>query len=176
MYDMTHTQSRRVRVSILLAAGLILAAMPLLADEHDEASKPLEPFSRLVGGEWHSGANYHVMEWGLGKLSVTTKSYFVADGKPKLVSDGTWFWHPGEQSIKGLATAIDMGIDLWDYTTTFEDNVLRSHIVTYATDGTVAEYVETWEFTDDDTYVWKLFTQTDEGLQEMMGSTYTRKK
>ena len=69
-----------------------------------------------------------------------------------------------------------MGVDLWDYTTTFEDNVMRSELVTYTADGTAAEYVETWEFTDDDAYVWKLFTQSDEGLKELMGSTYTRKK
>ena len=85
------TQSRLVRFSIILTAVLILAATPGLADEVEKATNPLDPLSILVGGEWHLKDNYHVMDWGLGKVSVTVKSYFVVEGKPMLVSDGFWF-------------------------------------------------------------------------------------
>ena len=53
--------------------------------------------------------------------------------------------------------------------------MLRSNLETYTSDGTPEKYVETWEFTDENTYVWKLLSESDEGLQEVMGSTYTRK-
>jgi len=34
----------------------------------------------------------------------------------------------------------------------------------------------TWDFIDDRQYLWKLLKETPEGLQEVMGATYSRKK
>ena len=174
---MASTRIRSLMTSALAALVLLVGAPHSSADHHEReaAANPLEPFGRLVGSEWHSGDNYHALEWGLGKLSVVVKSYFMVDGKPKLVSEGMWYWHPVEKTIKGVATSVDMGVTLWDYTTSFEGNTMRSDLVTYAPDGKVDQYVETWEFTDENTYVWSLLTESDEGLKKILGSTYTRK-
>ncbi|MGH8130764.1 MAG: hypothetical protein ACRES3_07915 [Steroidobacteraceae bacterium] len=53
---------------------------------------------------------------------MKSRSYFIVEGKPKLVSEGAWFWHPGEKQIKGVFTAIDMPVVFFDYTTRFEAN------------------------------------------------------
>ena len=169
-------RNRTLWTGTLLALGCLIAAPHSSADQNESApANPLQPLARLIGGEWHSADNYHVFEWGLGQLSITSKSYFVVEGKPKQVSDGMWYWHPGVGTIKAIATAIDMGMPLWEYTTTFEGNTMRNDLTTHTAEGKADKYVETWEFTDDNTYVWSLFSETDEGMQKIMGSTYTRK-
>jgi hypothetical protein len=173
---MTNTRTRSLIISALAILVLLFVTPHGNADDTTAApANPLEPLARLIGGEWHSADNYHIFEWGLGKLSVTSKSYFVIEGKPKQVSDGMWYWHPGVGTIKAIATAIDMGVPLWEYTTTFEGNTMRNDLTTHTDDGKADTYVETWEFTDDNTYVWSLLKETDEGMQKIMGSTYTRK-
>jgi len=140
------------------------------------APNPLAPFERLIGGQWHLDGSYSEFEWGLGRLSVSTHSYFIVEGEPKLVSEGIWFWHPGEKSIKGAFTAIDMPVVFFDYTVRFEGNKMVTDLVAFDAEGNEAAYVETWEFTDETHYVWKLLSETPDGLQEVMGGTYERKE
>lgn len=135
----------------------------------------LAPFERLVGGQWHLEGSYQEFEWGVGKRSVKSRSYFVADGKPTLVSEGIWFWHPGEKQIKGYFTAIDIPFQLFDYTTRFEGNRMVSDLHSYAGNGSRRVYVETWEFKDDKRYEWKLLKKSPEGLKQVLEGIYSRK-
>jgi len=161
----------------------IRAAMPILvllistgiAQEPIEKRNPLEPFARLVGGEWHLEESYQVFEWGIGKLSVKARSYFMVDEKPKLVSEGLWLWHPGLEKIVGFATAVDMPVIFFDYTTRFEADKAVSDLQAYTLGGEVSDYLETWEFTDDNQYVWTLEAKTSEGLTKVMAGTFVRK-
>jgi hypothetical protein len=140
------------------------------------AADPLAPFERLIGGQWHFDGSYSEFEWGLGRQSVTTRSYFIIEGEPKLVSEGFWFWHPGEKQIKGTFTAIDMPVVLFNYTVRFEDNKMVADLVAFDAEGNETSYVETWEFTDDTHYEWKLLSETPDGLVEVMGGTYERRE
>ncbi len=142
-------------------------------NKHD-TENPLAPFARLMGGTWQMGDSYHTFEWGVGQKMVHNKSYFTVEGQPVLVSEGSWFWHPGRQEIKGHMAAIEMGIDLFSYTTRFEGNKMVNELTSYGEDGQATEYLEEWEFTDEDTYEWALYAKTDEGLQKSMGGTFTR--
>ena len=142
--------------------------------QEEPTAQPLAPFERLVGGQWQLGDSSLELEWGVGRRSVKSRSYFAIDGERRLVSEGTWFFHPGEQQIKGVFTAIDMPIDFFDYTTRFEGNTMVSDLVSYGPGGEKSVYVETWELTDASHYVWKLFQKTPDGLQEVMGGTYSR--
>ena len=48
---------------------------------------PLEPFERLVGGEWHLEGSYHVFSWGFGRHSISALTYRVSDEEPELRMD-----------------------------------------------------------------------------------------
>jgi hypothetical protein len=166
----------------LLAAAALVASCSLwpahvvsqAADTAPATANPLAPFERLIGGRWHLEGTYQEFEWGVGKRSVKSQSYFVIDGKPKLVAEGMWFWHPGEQQIKGVFTAIEMPVEYFDYTTRFEGNKMVNDLRSYDAKGVETVYVETWEFTDDTQFVWKLMTKTPDGLQEMMSGTFSK--
>lgn len=137
--------------------------------------EPLAGFHRLIGGQWHLDDSYQEFEWGVGRKSVIARSFFAIDGKPVPVSEGMWFWHPGEQTIKGVVTAINMPVEFFDYTTRFEADKMVSELTSYDAAGDASRYVETFEFLDESHYRWTLFTETGEGLQKVMGGTYTRR-
>jgi len=135
----------------------------------------LSQFSRLIGGEWHLDGSYQVFEWGVGKRSVKSRSYFIINGKSKLVSEGIWVWHLGEKKLKGYFTAIEMPVVFFDYTARFKGNIMMNKLISYSLQGEPEIYFETWEFTDDDHFVWTLFSKTDEGEKKIMGGDYSRK-
>ena len=172
-----------MRSRSLIAVALTLAAvlLPPPARSQDAeveppaAADPLAPFEPLIGGRWHLEGSYQELEWGVGRRSVRARSYFVVEGEPKLVSEGFWYWHPGEEQIRGIFTAIDMPVTVFDYTTRFEDGKMVSDLRAWAATGEESVYVETWELTDDAHFLWKLFGETPEGTKEMMGGTYERK-
>jgi hypothetical protein len=162
---------------LTLLSLLPLANASVFAQEasRQEADSPLAPFERLVGGQWHLGDSYQEFEWGVGKKSVKVKSFFLVEGSPHLVSEGIWFWHPGEGKIRGIATAIDMPVSFFDYTTRFEGNNMVSDLRSFDASGVESSYVEVFELTGEDEYVWTLMTDSPQGLQEVMGGTYVRR-
>jgi hypothetical protein len=139
------------------------------------AADPLAPFEALIGGQWHLDDSYQVFEWGVGRRSVKSRSYLVLEGSPKLVAEGFWYWHPKERQIRGAFTAIEMPAVYFEYTTRFEDGVMVNDLRSYDADGVETAYVETWELTDSDHYRWTLFTETPDGLQEVMAGTFDRR-
>jgi len=108
-------------------------------------------------------------------LSVVTRGYFVINGKPKLVSEGLWIWHPGEKKLKGYFTAIEFPVVFFDYTTSIEKNKIVSCIKTYSSQGTEDNFTDIYEFTDDDHYKWTLLHKTPEGDKKVNGGNFTRK-
>ena len=166
---------KRTLATYFLSIFLMYSSGVLFAQETEENSPDsLSHFSRLIGGEWHMGYSYQVFEWGVGKKSVKSSGYFVIDGKPKLVSEGIWVWHPGEQKLKGYFTAIDMPITFFDYTASFDGTNMENELKSYSPRGTVENYVETNEFIDDDHYIWTLYAITSEGKTKIMGGKYKR--
>jgi len=171
----THMTNRTLLAVGVIAGTLFLPARGSSQDAQTSAPDPLVPFERLMGGQWHLDGSYQEFEWGVGRRSVKARSYFLVDGQPKLVSEGFWFWHPGEKQIKGVFTAIDMPVVFFDYTTRFEGTKMVNDLHSYSAKGTESVYVETWDFTDDTHFVWKLMKKTPEGLNEVMGGTYTKR-
>lgn len=137
-------------------------------------NNPLEPFDRLVGGEWHLEGSYHVFRWGFDKRSVSALTYRLTDGEPELVGDGGWFWHPGEKTIRGFLFAEGMGIDVFEYASRWEGDAFISDLVTYGSEGSEGHYEERWEFSGPDTYNWSLWARTDAGLEKAMSGTFQR--
>ena len=137
-------------------------------------SNPLSSFERLIGGEWHLQGNYQTFAWGVGKLSVKSESYFIIGSEPQKAAEGIWFWHPKERKIKGYFTAINMPVELFDYTTVIEGNTMKSEIKSYSSDGIEDKYIETWEFTDDNSFEWSLFSKSMDGEKKVMGGKFIR--
>ena len=139
------------------------------------ADSPLAPFDRLIGGQWHTEGSYQTFTWGVGGQSVKAASFFIINGETELVSEGSWYWHPGENSIRGQFVAKSMPVVLFDYTTRFTDNAMISDLKAYDASGKELSYVESWVFTDDSHYEWTLSRQTAEGLVKEMSATYERR-
>ena len=169
-------KSRRF-LSAAVAAIVLLTPLPARSQGNTQPSPPdpLAPFERLMGGQWHLDGSFQEFEWGVGKRSAKARSYFIVDGKPRLVAEGVWFWHPGEKQIKGTVTAIDMPVVFFDYTTRFEGDRMVSELRSYGPKGNRTDYVETWDFTDEARFIWKLLRKTPDGLKEEMGGIYTRR-
>ena len=164
------------KITVLLIVILWSApGLQLLSQSKDLNANPLEPFTQLIGGEWHLEGSYQVFEWGVGKKSIISKSYFIIDEKPQLVSEGTWFWHPGIEKVKGYFTAVMMPAELFDYTSYFENDMMVSELITYDQAGKKSNYLETWQFIDNDHYIWTLFTSNNGDKQKLMGGEFTRK-
>lgn len=134
---------------------------------------PLAPFDRLVGGRWVADdGTYSVYSWGLGHQSIKVEMYFVIEGNDVLVSEGLWFWHPGEKKIRGYHTAVEMPVNFFDYVTEWEGDTMVNRLVSYGEMG--GDYLETWAFSDADTYVWTLLQGPEGQEQRVMGGTWRR--
>lgn len=171
----------KISYSMVLALAALIFLMPETARLDSEsgdspARQPLAGFERLIGGQWHLEGSYQEFEWGAGQRSVKARSYFLIEGEPKLVSEGIWFWHPDEREVKGVFTAVDMPMELFEYTTRFKGDSIVSNLVAYTSEGQKSVYTERWQFLDDSSLKWTLYAETPEGPQEEMGGTYTRKE
>lgn len=169
----------RILATIALLIAACLLSERTYAETRDTRSSPPNPlagFERLVGGQWHLEGSYQEFEWGAGRRSVIARSYFLVEDKPKLVSEGIWYWHPGERKIRGIFTATDMPVELFEYTARFEENRLIGELAAYDADGARSTYTETWEFVNDAQFVWTLFVQAADGPREEMTGTYSRKR
>ncbi len=155
----------------------ILATLLMAGDARPEATEnPLEPFAPFIGGQWHLEGSYTELEWGVGRRAVNARSYFVIDGQAKLVSEGFWYWHPGEQQIKGVFTAIDMPVVLFLYTARFEGDAMILDLRAFAASGKETKFVETWTPEDDAHFAWSLTSETADGQEQTMSGTYTRRR
>jgi len=151
----------------LLITGLLNGHGLALADD-----VPLAPFERLVGGEWHLEDSYQSFEWGVGRRSVRARSYLLVDGTAQLVSEGFWYWHPGEQRIRGVFTAIEMPVTLFDYVTRFDGDTMVSELAAYDAAGDSDRYIETWRFSGERAFEWAL--RAEPGGEPLMSGTYQR--
>jgi hypothetical protein len=171
---------RQFRLMILATvAGLVLHSGSLEAQDADvdaTEADPLAPFERLIGGQWHLEGSYQEFEWGIGRRSVKARAYTMTEGEPRLVSEGLWFWHPGQQRIKGVFTASEMPSVLFDYTTRFEGDRMVNDLRAYDAAGVETRYLETWHFTDRNHYDWRLFRKTAEGREPVMSGTYSKRQ
>ncbi len=157
-------------LTILLTTLLFITIAEVQAQINSPISNPLDGFAPFIGGEWHLDGTLQVFEWGIGNKSVRSRSYFVINGERKLVSEGYWFWHPGEKVIKGFFTAINMPVNFFEYTSEFSEGTLVSQLVSYDNAGNPTTYKETMNPTSGPEYVWKLY----QGQAEIMGGTFTK--
>lgn len=154
--------------ALLPALFILLCCSSVSADEQCDppAAAPLQPFEFLVGGTWELEGSYQVFEWSLDKTLLKSRSWYLRDGEPVVTSEGFWFWHPSEQTIRGTFIARGMPVVLFDYTTCFSGPTMYNQLRGVAADGKLSEYRETWEFLDREHYLWKLYQGSDKPVME----------
>ena len=74
--------------------------------------------------------------------------------------------------MRGIATAINMPVEFFDYTTRFEGESLVHGLTSYGDMGGTC--VERWAFADEDHYEWTLHHLEDGELERVMGATFER--
>lgn len=145
---------------LLLFATLVLAPTVVVAEG------PLEAFGALVEGRWIADESRHVFEWGVDRRAIRARSYQNTEQGWTLVGEGMWFWDPAEETIRGVAVAIAMPVDLFEYRSEVQDNEIVHALTAHGPAG--GEFVERWRFVGDE-YHWTL-----EAGPEPMTATYRR--
>jgi hypothetical protein len=165
-----------VRRSITAVATILTVALALPPGlvGAEEPPGPLAAFERLVGGRWYFGETYQVYEWGVGQRALRATAYLPSRAGPKRVSEGFWYFHPESGEIRATFVAIDMGFDLFEYVTSFEGDTMTSLVSVHGPKGR-EHYIETFEFNDEDHYVWTLWRETPDGREKVMGGNYERR-
>ena len=158
---------------IILTAALscLFAPGPVFAAD-TEAGEP--GFERLVGGCWRLENTCQAFEFGLDRRRVSARSLSQTPEGQRIVSEGAWFHHPGEGVFVGYFVARDMGIELFEYRTRFEGEVMISDVIAWSRDGQRQTYREHWTFTDEDHYLWELFEVGPDATQRVMQGIFTR--
>lgn len=128
----------------------------------DYLENRLQPFEFLIGGAWVTPTTYQVFDWGLNRKSVTSQLYFIQEDSLKYVGDLVWFWHPESQAIRGYGTAIEMGVDMFDYNTSFENPKRMLNIFTaFGQKSTPITQMEALDFEIEDQYTWTYYNIVD---------------
>jgi hypothetical protein len=149
-------------------AGSLLA-FTLASGFAPAAETPLEAFGTLVVGQRETEDSRHVIEWGVARKVVRSRSYFKVEGKWSLVSEGLWFWDARQEQLRGVAVATGMPVDLFEYSSTVREKEVVHELDAQGPAG--GKFVERWKF-DGDSYHWTL--ENPQGGEPIMGSTYQR--
>jgi hypothetical protein len=159
---------------VLMIAALVACPWPAESGFAGDVISELGPFDRLVGGRWQLGETIQEFEWDMDRHQVLARAYSTSAEGERLVSVGAWYYHPGEDSLVGYFVARDMGIDLFEYTTRFDGDVMISHVVAWAGVGGKRAYEERWRFTGPDSYVWELHESGEQGQKKVMEGVFQR--
>ncbi|GAB5408215.1 MAG: hypothetical protein BalsKO_05800 [Balneolaceae bacterium] len=143
----------------------------------DSSSNPLQNFEFLVGGIWETDNTQQTFEWGIGEKSIVSKLYFTDNDSLKLVGEITWFWHPGLKAIKGYGTSIEMEMDFFDYSTSFETPTKMLNTFTaYGGHIDGVQQLETLEFIEENKYIWTYFSKSGLEFSPSYSITFERQK
>ena len=154
------------KAALLLLPAVLISGLPA-ADLED----PLDDFGRLVVGEWEAEDSRHVLQWGVGQRTVRSRSYAKSDEEWILVGEGMWFWDPGRKTIRGVAVAVGMPVELFEYSSEVRGGEILHDLVAHG--AAAGEYVERWTFGEDE-YRWSLEVEKDGKPETIMGGAYRR--
>ena len=165
--------ARAWRPAMLMGASLLLlaGALPTAAQDTDPKAFGLEALGELIIGTWEGPGSRHVHTWGVGRRLIKSESFFKADEIWELVAEGIWFWDSEDEVIRGVAVAVDMPVDRFDYRTVVDGSEVIHDLKAYGEKE--EQFVETWTFGPTG-YVWQLEQATEDGLMRITGGAYDR--
>ncbi|MEQ9265854.1 MAG: hypothetical protein RLN81_11570 [Balneolaceae bacterium] len=152
----------------------LLPAVSVYAQQ-EENQNPLEGFSTLIDGEWYSGNMVQTYEWGVGKKSVISRGYNLADTE-RILTETTWVWHPERKKIVGFGITRSSDIEFIEYEANFKNDTLKSVVWTYP-EG-IKEVSPTFELLvlqDVDKFTLKSFKEPDENSVPISSITHIKK-
>ena len=159
---------------VILCFGLLISSS-VLAQQTENTANPLQPFEFLIGGEWKTTTTTQTFSWGFNKQSVVSELYFTDGDSVRLTGKITWFWHPGEKTIKGYGHSVEMAMNFFDYSTAFESPTVMFNTF-YGYGGTadgIPQY-EKLEFIGENEYKWTYFNKVLDELKPAYGLTFKR--
>ena len=152
--------------SLLVTPGALVGQVSG-GDEVRAASPALASFGERMVGTWEDAGSRHVFAWAVGRQGITSRSYAAVDGEWQPVSQGFWWWDPGDEVIRGRVVAVDMGIELFEYVTRVEEDEIVHELTTHGAMG--GTFIERW-VVDADVYRWSL----EQAGEAIMGGVYQR--
>jgi len=161
-------RSRKKMTALLYI--LLWGSSALLAAEPGDISA----FDRLPGGCWRLGDSCQEFEFGLDRRRLFARTVMSTPTGEHVVSEGAWFHHPGEEQVIGYFIARDMGVELFEYRTLFQDDVMVSEVTAWDGSGNPREYREVWTFTGPDSYTWELFEDSSGSMKRVMQGIFVR--
>lgn len=164
-------KSNAIRTLYSLMALTVTSSI-VLAQDSVEKSNPLTNFAPIIGS-WTFGETIQKFTWGPGEKSVNVSQQAVKDNDTSIVTTGLFFYHPGDNSVKGYFSAVNMGIDLFEYTSvTFSGDTIFADLTTYGDYG--GEFKETWVATDADHWTWTLYQVGASAATQLMTGVFER--
>ena len=166
----------RTAIRTFVAAAMVVFAssLPSVAQEAETEANPLQGFERVIGGRWYADdGSSHEFEWGVGRKVVRARSYRDSEAGPQLAAEGMWFFHPGDQVIRGVVVVVGDPEGLFEMETTFDGDTMTSRLWAYG--SMTGEFREVFEFTDENHYRWTLFEELGEGAALVIGGEFERR-
>lgn len=152
-------------IPILLLAATALGPRPAAAENE------LQAFGALVEGTWVGDGTRHVFEWGVGRRALRSRTYSGTGDRWTLVGEGMWFWDADAGAIRGVAVAVGMPVDLFEYRSAVRGVEIVHSLAAQGPMG--GQFVERWQFAEGE-YSWALETAGDGPRERLMGGTYRR--
>jgi len=162
--------------SIPLAAALLasLCAPPAAAAQGDPpAGDPLAGFERLIG-TWTAGTTTQAFEWGVGRRIVRVRASVSEGDAARLYSEGIFLHDPLRDEVRGYLVAVDMSAGYFEYSARWDDDALVASLTTIHPDGSRRRYLERWEFTGEDRFLWTL-REGEDGAASLLASAEFRR-
>lgn len=143
--------------SLPLAAALLasLCGPPAAAAQGDPPPHPLAGFERLIG-TWTAGTTTQAFEWGVGRRIVRVRASVAEEDGARLYSEGIFLHDPLRDEVRGYLVAVDMTAAYFEYSARWDDDALVASLTTIHPDGSRRRYLERWEFTGEDRFLWTL--------------------
>jgi hypothetical protein len=164
-----------------MCAGLLFCIAHRAAAE-DKPTNLLEPFGRLVGGEWigegkHGGDSDFrtrvVYEWGINHKLLKARSYLRQNGAEKLVYESVFAWHPQKKTVIFMSFAADGHI--FDGTMEAKGDAFDGLWNAYA-EGRTATYRQTLRMLDADTMSWTVYAKKGDAWEKVIDSKAHRER
>lgn len=162
--------------SIPLAAALVasLWAPPAAAAQGDPpAGDPLAGFERLIG-TWAAGTTTQAFEWGVGRRIVRVRASVSDEDGARLYSEGIFLHDPLRDEVRGYLVAVDMAAAYFEYSAHWAGDTLVANLTSIGPDGTRRRYLEGWEFTGEDRFLWTLRDGNEEGASLLASAEFRR--
>ena len=161
-----------------LAVLMCLAASAAPAEDKKDAN-PLDPFSRLVGGQW-IGQGKHgpdddfrtrvIYTWGLNHKVIKISSFLKSKEGEKLVYESFINYHPGKKTI--VFTSVNESGSIFDGTMEFKGDEFLCEFDSLAGDKK-STFRQTIKFVDDDNTLWTVFAKKgDEWVKVIESKTH----